>query len=242
MSIKHLYDECSKLITSCFSFSLNCLTTLTLASANILDSKHVSSIPSNVFTSDTVSSVITSITSSFLVVVSIFVYYIIVGTPLIQRNMYIFTLKPTPKSIIWFDENGYDIKSMGAATSMLFAEVEPGAITRKINLILQVDEGADESGYKFYSNKIHLCDEPRISAKSIKQKELALFEHYLHEFRHWMQNRIYKISHTQLDYSKEDADKNRHAYFRNEHEVDARRFAKQHLAKFYKYYKAFKHV
>jgi hypothetical protein len=155
--------------------------------------------------------------------------------------MYIFTLKPTPKSVTWFDKNKYDIKSMSAATSMLFAEVEPGAITRKITLILQVDVGADESGYKFYSNKIYLCDEPDTKAKSRKQKEVALFEHYLHEFRHWMQNRIYKISHTALDYSQEDADLNRHAYFRNEHEVDARRFSKQHALKFYKYYKAFKH-
>jgi hypothetical protein len=156
--------------------------------------------------------------------------------------MYIFTLKPTPKSVIWFSENNYDLKAMGAATSMLFAEVEPGAITRKITLTVQVDVGADESGYMFYSNKIYLCDEPSKKAKSYKRKKLALFEHFLHEFRHWMQSRIYKVSHTQLTYNQEDVDLNRHAYFRNEHEVDARRFAKQYLSKFCKYYKAFKHV
>jgi len=156
--------------------------------------------------------------------------------------MYIFTLKPTPKSVIWFEENSYDLKAIGAATSMLFAEVEPGTITRKITLIVQVDIGADESGYKFYTNKIYLCDKPSTTAKSRKQKERALFEHYLHEFRHWMQNRIYKVSHTQLTYNQEDVDLNRNAYFRNEHEVDARRFSKQYLTKFCKYYKAFKHV
>jgi len=156
--------------------------------------------------------------------------------------MYIFTLKPTPKSEIWFNEGGYDLKAMGASTSMLFAEVEPGAITRKIELTIQVDFDADESGYMFYTNKIILCDKPDSKAKSRKKKERALFEHYLHEFRHWMQNRIYKISHTQLTYNQEDVDLNRHAYFRNEHEVDARRFSKQYLSKFCKYYKAFKHV
>jgi hypothetical protein len=156
--------------------------------------------------------------------------------------MYIFNLKPTLKSVIWFKKNGYDLKAMGAATSMLFAEVEPGAITRKITLIVQVDVGADESGYKFYTNKIYLCDEPDLRAKSQKKKELAIFEHFLHEFRHWMQDRIYKISHTQLNYSQDDATQNRNVYFKNEHEVDARRFSKLHLAKFYKYYKTFKHV
>lgn len=155
--------------------------------------------------------------------------------------MYIFTLRPTLKSVAWFDKNGYDLKAIGAATSMLFAEVEPGAITKKIILTVQVDVGANESGYKFYSNKIYLCDEPDTKAKSQRRKDIALFTHYLHEFRHWMQSRIYKISHTQLDYSKEDADLNRNAYFRNEHEVDARRFAKYHVSKFNRYYKAFKH-
>jgi hypothetical protein len=155
--------------------------------------------------------------------------------------MYIFTLKPTPKSVKWFKTHNYDLKAMGAATSMLFAEVEPGAITKKITLKLQVDIGADESGYKFYNDKIYLCDEPDSRARSQRRKELAIFNHFLHEFRHWMQNRIYKISHTALDYSQEDADLNRHIYFRNEHEVDARRFAKQYVNKFYRYYKAFKH-
>jgi len=156
--------------------------------------------------------------------------------------MYIFTLKPTLKSAIWFRSNNYDTRAMGAATSMLFAEIEPGAITKKIILTIQIDIGADESGYKFYSNKIYLCDEPCTKAKSRKQKERAFFEHFLHEFRHWMQNRIYKVSHTQLAYSQEDVDLNRHAYFRNEYEVDARRFSKYHLSKFCKYYNAFKHV
>jgi len=160
--------------------------------------------------------------------------------------MYIFTLKPTPKSVKWFNDNNYDLKAMGAAISMIFAEVEPGAITRKITLTLQVDVGANESGYIFYTDKIHLCDTPNVKPstppKSQKQRDLALFDDFLHEFRHWMQNRIYKISHTALAYSTEDVNNNRHAYFRNEHEVDARRFAKQHVSKFYKYYKAFRHI
>ena len=156
--------------------------------------------------------------------------------------MYIFTLKPTQKSVAWFKENNYDLKAIGAATSLIFAEVEPYTITRKITLTVQVDIGAVESGYRFYTDKIYLCDKPDSMARSRKQKERALFEHYLHEFRHWMQNRIYKVSHTQFAYNQEDVDLNRHAYFRNEYEIDARRFTKQYLSKFHKYYKEFKHV
>ena len=155
--------------------------------------------------------------------------------------MYIFTLKPTSKSVKWFKDNNYDLKAMGAALSMIFADVEPGTIARKVKLTVQVNIGADESGFRFYTDKIYLCDVPCMYAKSQKQKELAVFTHLLHEFRHWMQNRLYKISHTEFSYSDEDADNNRNTYYKNEHEVDARRFAKQHLNNFYKYYKAIKH-
>jgi hypothetical protein len=154
--------------------------------------------------------------------------------------MYYFRLKPTAKSVKWFNENGYDVKAMSAALSMIFSDVEPNTITRKIDLTIQIVEGSDKSTFIFYTNKLQLCDRPDENAKSQKQKDLALFEHLLHEFRHWMQNRVYKISHTEFNYSDEDADNNRNAYFRNEHEVDARRFSKQHLKNFCKYYKAYK--
>jgi riboflavin biosynthesis pyrimidine reductase len=107
--------------------------------------------------------------------------------------MYIFTLKPTSKSVKWFKDNNYDLKAMGAALSMIFADVEPGTIARKVVLTVQVDFGADESGFRFYTDKIYLCDVPCTYAKSQKQKELAVFSHLLHEFRHCMQNRLYNI-------------------------------------------------
>ena len=153
--------------------------------------------------------------------------------------MYIFTLKPTTKSLQWFIDNGYDLKAMGAALSLLFAEVEPSSKTRLVNLTIQVVEGADESAYMFTTNKIWLCDEPDMKAKSSRKKALAVFEHFLHEFRHWMQSRIYKVSSKELTYNQDDVDRNSNAYYRNEHEVDARRFSKQHLSKYYKYYKKY---
>ena len=155
--------------------------------------------------------------------------------------MYIFKLKPTPKSVKWFEENNYDLKAMGAAVSLLFAEVENLGYTKQICLTIQVTPGSDESSYEFQSNKIWLCDNPDEYAKSLKRKQQAVFLHFLHEFRHWMQSRVHKVSHTKLDYSIEDANRNANAYFKNEYEVDARRFAKNHLSRFCKYYKAFKH-
>jgi len=155
--------------------------------------------------------------------------------------MYIFNIKPTPKSIDWFKDNDYDVKAIGAALSLLYSELEPSIQNRKITLTIQVVEGAEKSTYMFTTNKIWLCDEPEINAKSSKQKTIAVFSHFLHEFRHWMQSRVYKISGTKLSYNEEDVERNTNAYFKNKYEVDARRFSKQYISKFYKYYKAFKH-
>jgi hypothetical protein len=155
--------------------------------------------------------------------------------------MYIFNLQPTTKSIKWFKDNNFDLKAMGAALSLLFADVEQVTYTKQITLTLQVVEGAEESSYRFTTNKIHLCDDPDENAKSKRKKELAIFDHFLHEFRHWMQSKVYKLSHTKLSYTDDDVFHNTRAYFHNDLEVDARRFSKQYMKKFYRYYKAFKH-
>ena len=66
-----------------------------------------------------------------------------------------------------------------------------------------------------------------------------IFDHILHEFRHWMQSQVYKRSSRELTYTDEDVIKNTNAYYRNELEKDARRFVRQYLIKFYRYYTKF---
>jgi hypothetical protein len=151
--------------------------------------------------------------------------------------MVIFKLKPTAKSINWLQEQTIDIHAMSVAITLLFSELEPTNTTRIKQLIIQIVFGATCSDYTFTTDKIRICDASSSLVRTARQKKLAFFDHFLHEFRHWMQSRVYKISGTKLDYSDDDVERNTHAYYRNEYEVDARRFARTNLKKFYKFYK-----
>jgi hypothetical protein len=155
--------------------------------------------------------------------------------------MIVFKLKPTKNSIEWFEENKIDLRGMEAAISLLFAELEPTTSTRHKTLTLQIMPDAEFSDYTFKTDKIRLCGNPTESSRpSNIQRKRAFFNHFLHEFRHWMQSRVYKVGVSKLNYTDEDVERNTNAYYRNECEVDARQFERTYAAKFYKYYRAFR--
>lgn len=154
--------------------------------------------------------------------------------------MLIFKFKPTLKSIPWFEDHKIDLRAMEMATTLLFAELEPTQSVRIKKLTIQVLYGAICSDYTFTTDKIRLCELPDYTAKSLTRKKHAIFTHFLHEFRHWMQSRVYKVSASKIDYNDDDVERNTHAYSRNEYEVDARQFERTYLKKFYKYYKTFR--
>ena len=155
--------------------------------------------------------------------------------------MIVFKLKPTKNSKLWFEENKVNLHAMEAALSLLFAELEPTISTRRKVLTLQIMYDADFSDYTFKTDKIRLCGNPTNTNKpSIIKRKRAFFNHFLHEFRHWMQSRVYKVGSTRINYTDKDVEHNTNAYYRNECEVDARQFERAYATKFYKYYRAFK--
>jgi hypothetical protein len=130
---------------------------------------------------------------------------------------------------------------MEAAISLLFAELEPTISTNRRTLTLQIMYNAEYSDYTFKTDKIRLCDNPTNSNRPSKiKRKRAFFNHFLHEFRHWMQSRVYKIGSSKINYTDDDVERNTNAYYRNEYEVDARQFERIYASKFYKYYRTFK--
>jgi len=157
--------------------------------------------------------------------------------------MIVFKLKPTKKSKPWFEDNNVNLHAMEAALSLLFAELEPTISTRRKVLTLQIMYDANFSDYTFSTDRIRLCGNPTDSNNPSKiKRKRAFFNHFLHEFRHWMQCRVYKVGSTKINYTDKDVEYNTNAYYRNECEVDARQFERAHAAKFYKYYRAFKQM
>ena len=153
--------------------------------------------------------------------------------------MWIFEVKPTKKTVRWLATYKIDHAALSFAISALFADIHKCRKYKKIALVLQVDSPY-ESSYVFGTNKIKICSDPDPKAASLQQKKFVIFLHFLHEFRHWMQSKIFKIKDKQLEYTQEDVDKNAHAYWSNKYEKDARVFERKYVRQMMRYYVYFK--
>jgi hypothetical protein len=149
--------------------------------------------------------------------------------------MWIFEVKPTRKTRRWLAKYKVNHTALSLAITALFADIRKCKKYKKITLVLQVDSPY-ESSYVFGTNKIRICSDPDPKAKSLKQKKFVIFLHFLHEFRHWMQSRVFNIKDNQLQYTQEDVDKNTHAYWHNKYEKDARVFERRYVRRFMRYY------
>jgi hypothetical protein len=153
--------------------------------------------------------------------------------------MYVFHVKATAKSKKWLKAHKIDLNALSSALSILVSEIYPSIKVHHVQLTLQILFNREDSEYPFKSNKIKLCEKPYTENSSIKIKQKDIFDHFLHEFRHWMQAIIFKKGIRELRYTDEDVMFNTNAYYRNKLEVDARQFVRQYLTKFTKYYKIF---
>lgn len=153
--------------------------------------------------------------------------------------MYIFNLQPTKKSKKWFEKNKLCVPALCSALTLLYAEIEPVRTTSVKKIIIQISYKSDTSKYQFKTNKLYIMEEPYLKNDSRSLKHLIIFDHLLHEFRHWMQSQIYKKSSRELTYTDDDVAKNTIAYYHNKLEIDARQFVRQHLKKFNNYYARF---
>jgi len=154
--------------------------------------------------------------------------------------MHFFELIPTAKTLAWLKKNKICLPSLQSALNMLYCEISPTKNFKLTKLVLQVDYIHDSSAYYFGTNKIYLCSDPDLLAKSRKQKNFVIFLHFLHEFRHWMQSQVFGIKDKQLLYTEDDYKKNSKKYWNDKFEVDARRFEKKHIRRFMKYYVLFR--
>jgi len=155
--------------------------------------------------------------------------------------MNIYNLTATKKSKKWIRDHKIDLRALSSALSLLISEVHPSVKVREVKITIQIND-ADTSGYYFRTNKLYICEKPYYTGDSLTRKHREIFDHILHEFRHWMQSNVYKIGVREIDYTEDDVLNNTNAYYRNRLEIDARQFVRQYLTKFCKYYKMFSKI
>lgn len=153
--------------------------------------------------------------------------------------MYVFNVYPTKKTKKWLRDHKINASALGAALSLLISEIHPCIKVYSVKITLQILFNTDESMYQFKTNKLFICSTPYTPTDSNVLKQQAFFDHFLHEFRHWMQSKLFRIGTKQLSYTDDDVTLNTNAYYRNKLEVDARQFVRQNIKKFEKYYKLF---
>ena len=155
------------------------------------------------------------------------------------NTMYVVTIGPTNKSKKWIKKHKLNLYAMSSALSLLLSEIHPSVKAYHTKITLQIRYNKEESEYTFKTNKISLCEMPYSEKDSDVKKQHEIFNHFLHEFRHWMQSKLYKASPREIKYTEEDVLYNTNAYYRNKLEIDARQFVRQYLTKFLKYYNIF---
>jgi|TARA_X000001316_G_C918647_1_gene32787 hypothetical protein len=100
--------------------------------------------------------------------------------------------------------------------------------TRKIwNYNLDI-KGMNEpsSGYYFDHNEMELS--LLAPNRGIKKKREWVLSSFFHEFRHFMQDNIDKVSGRKMNYSEEDVEKCSNKYYYNKYEVEARKFEEKY--------------
>lgn len=152
--------------------------------------------------------------------------------------MNIYNIVATNNTQKWITKHDIDLRAMSSALSLLVSEIHPTVKVRLVTLRLQIKPNGD-SEYWFNTNKIYLCDKPYKSGASKTKQRKDIFDHFLHEFRHWMQSQVYRIGVREIDYTEEDVLNNTNIYYRNRLEIDARQFVRSNLPKFSKYYRIF---
>jgi len=153
--------------------------------------------------------------------------------------MHLFRIKPTNKTKRWLKKNKLNKNALQYALNLIYNEINTKHTIKKTDLVLQVDYREDSSAYVFGTNKIYLCSDPYVTAKSQKQKKFVIFLHFLHEFRHWMQSQIFGVRDSQLGYTEEDFKKNSKKYSNDKYEIDARKFERRYVRRFMRYYKEY---
>ena len=145
--------------------------------------------------------------------------------------MHMVELDTKPYIKRWLRHNEINIKLVEKCLNIILAQVRMKKKPKHIEIQIMKSKG-DCSGYYFGFDELHITENLDQNGWSRDKKLDTFVSHLLHEFRHWIQDNMFGVCESKLNYTDEDCDKERRIYCYNKWEVDARRFERRYKKDF----------
>ena len=141
-------------------------------------------------------------------------------------------LKAKPRVKRWLKENKINFKTLQNTANIFFNQIQKRSKSNKHYNIETKTCDHHSSGYYFGFDELHVTHYLDQNGWSSDKKFDTFAAHFLHEFRHWIQDNMLHVSERRLNYTDEDSEKENDKYYYNKWEVDARKFERQYKRDF----------
>lgn len=151
-------------------------------------------------------------------------------------------LKPTSKAERYLKRDGVDVCILETILNFYLRYIDKRKPMYKHNVKLDIDCRKTSSEYYFKHNEIIIAGLKQSGAEAqTKPKRLEyLLSHLMHEFRHFVQDRIFNRDVSEITYENSDVNSGSDAYYNNPLEKDANKFEAKSLPKALSLYKCLK--
>jgi hypothetical protein len=141
-------------------------------------------------------------------------------------------LKAKPRVKRWLKENKINFKTLQTTANIFFNQIQKRSKSNKhYNIEIKTCDHSS-SGYYFGFDELHVTQKLDQNGWSSDKKLDTFAAHFLHEFRHWIQDNMLQVAEHRLNYSDQDCEKENDKYYYNKWEIDARKFERQYKKDF----------
>lgn len=142
-------------------------------------------------------------------------------------------VRSNKKSKAWLNKYNFDLQRLEHIVEVILLKEFPNK-KRFLFFNIKVQPKSLDSGYYFGSDTLEIGVKPwRKKYDKLSRRRIFLRD-FLHELRHWIQDRIMRVREDELDYTAEDVAYKTNRYYKNKWEIDARKFATKHFHKTFK--------
>ena len=141
-------------------------------------------------------------------------------------------LKAKPRVKRWLKDNKINFITLQKTANIFFNQIQKRSKCNKHYNIEIKTCNHYSSGYYFGFDELHVTHHLDQNGWSSDKKFDTFAGHFLHEFRHWIQDNMLNVAEHRLNYTEEDSEKENDKYYYNKWEVDARKFERMYKKDF----------